>query len=403
MAAAPGGTDRWALFLRERRMKDKLRRVRNDFKGCYCPPGCRGGPQDPVGVNPASLPARPLHGPYVRADSDMPTTRGRTDERRDSNCVVIAEARGTSDIVLHRSGERATLRMSLQVHTDVTYAGRMGYYGEMFLTRHGQQEEFIGIINSWHVERTTDDWEYMLLDDDSTSRGDMAEMKSFFLQVFSPSPDRPRDRNEHLLPWEPVREHFAAPWAMLGGNADLLYIPLIWITKELTGQRIIDQGFELFFRLMTGGTLPEPYNLDRPLSVLLVPGALRPPYDMTWNDPSGRGRMNYTTQILAIARAYERNGFMRLEAPGSPRNRGMDEEMGRRVEPGDHPAAHGDVLIQPPDPPDSDLFTPSPMRRQRLQDERVRALMNLISPSDGREGTRPRNGEGGGGGGGGAG
>lgn len=26
---------------------------------------------------------------------------------------------------------------------------------------------------------------------------------------------------------------------------------------QYTGQRIIDQGFDLFYRLMTGGTLPE--------------------------------------------------------------------------------------------------------------------------------------------------
>lgn len=123
--------------------------------------------------------------------------------------------------------------MSLQVHTDVTYAGRMGYYGEMFLTRHGRQEEFIGFIASWHVERETDNWEWMLLSNDSTNRGDMAEMKNFFLKIFSPYPDRPRDQDQQLLPWEPIQEHFAAPWAMLSGNTDLLYIPLIWVAEEV--------------------------------------------------------------------------------------------------------------------------------------------------------------------------
>lgn len=67
--------------------------------------------------------------------------------------------------------------------------------------------------------------------------------------------------------------------------------------------------------------------------------------------------MDPTTQVEHITRAYARNGFMRL----------LDDNlaMGRRVEPEDHPAAPGDVNMDPPDPPDSDPNTPSPRRRRR--------------------------------------
>lgn len=235
MATAPGGTDRWALFLRERRMKDKLRRLRSEFKGCYCPPACRGGPQNHVGVDPASLPAQPVNGPYVRADSDMPTTRYRPEERRHAACQVRAEVRGTSDILLYRDGVRATLRMSLQVHTDVRSGGRQGFYAEMFLTRHGHEEEFIGLIESWLVDRTSDEWEDTFLEEDGGWTGNMQSMRTFMLQVYGANPEqaRPRDENGRLLPAEGVRDAFAAPWAMLSEDTDILYISTIWISTNV--------------------------------------------------------------------------------------------------------------------------------------------------------------------------
>lgn len=244
MAAAPGGTDRWALFLRERRMKDKLRRLRNDFKGCYCPPGCRGGPQNHVGVDPTSVPAQARPGPYVRADSDMPMTRYRSQERRHASCEVRAEARGTSDILLYRSGERATLRMSLQVHTDVSSGGRVGHYAEMFLTRHGHPEEFVGLIESWLVDRTSDEWEDTYLGEYGGWTGSVSSMRVFMQQIYgqpespedgseSPEQTRPRDENGRLLPDEGVRDEFSAPWAMLSEDTDILYINTIWISTNV--------------------------------------------------------------------------------------------------------------------------------------------------------------------------
>lgn len=67
--------------------------------------------------------------------------------------------------------------------------------------------------------------------------------------------------------------------------------------------------------------------------------------------------MDPTTQVEHIKRAYARNGFMRLQDDNMA--------MGRRVEPEDHPAAPGDVNMDPPDPPETDLSTPSPRRRRR--------------------------------------
>lgn len=94
------------------------------------------------------------------------------------------------------------------------------------------------------------------------------------------------------------------------------------------------------------------------------------------------------TQVERISQAYERNGFMRL---------GEDYIMGRRVEPRDHPAAPGDVEMQTPDPPGEDPNTPSPVRRQRFRRALLEARIRR-SPLFGREGTRPRDGQGGRGG-----
>lgn len=95
------------------------------------------------------------------------------------------------------------------------------------------------------------------------------------------------------------------------------------------------------------------HNVDRPLTVLLEPGLLKAQFENEWRDPTG-SEMNMADQINAIVRAYVRNGFMRLSFELL--------HMGRRIEPGDHPAAPGDVNIDPPAPPDTDLSTPSPLR-----------------------------------------
>lgn len=126
--------------------------------------------------------------------------------------------------------------MSLQVHTDVTRAGRFGYYAEMFLTEPGHEEEFIGFINSWHVERRTDEWEYMLLAPRDFQNDDIVEMRDFMMYIYGmmlEDDSIPRDQNGHLLPVEGVREQFAAPWAILSGDSDILYIPTIWIDRRV--------------------------------------------------------------------------------------------------------------------------------------------------------------------------
>lgn len=78
-------------------------------------------------------------------------------------------------------------------------------------------------------------------------------------------------------------------------------------------------------------------------------------YANQWDDGTGHN-MDELTQVQHIKRAYARNGFMRLQDDNMA--------MGRRVEPGDHPAAPGDVNMDPPDPPDTDPNTPSPRRRR---------------------------------------
>lgn len=267
------GNDRWSLFLRQKHLQDQLRRLRNDFKHCDCPPQCLGATQIHVPVDPASSSAhtQPMHGPYVAADSEMPRTRARPKDRRHPNLVVMAEARGISDILLYRGRIRATLRMSLQVYEDPIPTGRRGYFGEMFLTRSGQEEEFIGFIHAWQVSRTSDDWVDLLLGefgesfDDDTSIWDM---RNFFSRLYARTDLDERifaDRDGNILPRPPLRQDFAASWARLNNNNDFVYIPMIWLDDSVCTT--------LAFRF----TLPNPqksshYIKFRPLNTASVPG-----------------------------------------------------------------------------------------------------------------------------------
>jgi hypothetical protein len=238
----------FSLFLRQQRLKDQLRRLRNDFNNCHCPPGCRGGPLDHLidPVDPESPPAQPTRGPHVPADRDCPTTWARPYFFRVNGqqqpSVVVAEARGTSDILLRKERDRATLRMSMQVRTDSTNAGgRLGYFGEMFLTRHGQPEEFIGFISSWYMDRQGQQWEETYLDawSDEDLHGryagtDMEEQRNFFQHIYGIMEDeRARDENHTALPIEYYRNHIGSLWARLHEDIDIVYMPMIWIHNEV--------------------------------------------------------------------------------------------------------------------------------------------------------------------------
>lgn len=234
------GNDEWSLFLRHKHAQDRFRRLRNDFRNCFCPPECRRGPRNDVPVDPTSLPSdlQPLHGPYVAADSEMPRTRARPADRRKPSVVVVAEARGTSDILLHRGKIRATLRMSLQVYEDPLPTGFRGYFGEMFLTRSGQEEQFIGFIHGWRVKRNTDDWEDLLLQEEGEKFGDampISDMRIFFHKVYLDAEgDTHVDVDGNIVPGKKqIRRDIAAPWARLGDNTDMVYIPLIWLDKSV--------------------------------------------------------------------------------------------------------------------------------------------------------------------------
>lgn len=248
------GTDKWSLFLRQRRLKDQLRRLKNDFKSCYCPPGCRGGPQNHVAADAASLPPRDLHGPYVPVDGVMPRTFGRTELRKNPECRILAEARGTSDILLHRSRTRATLRMSLQVHTDPDQPGILGYYGEMFLTQPRREERFIGFIHSWHVDRATRNWETLYLNGDGwDANTEFASTRRFIRESYGYNSiaNVDRDQNGNLLPAAQVRRHFGARWAGLTDDSDIVYMPMIWVHENVCACIPIKQLFEPLRGLLT--------------------------------------------------------------------------------------------------------------------------------------------------------
>lgn len=131
----------------------------------------------------------------------------------------------------------------------------------------------------------------------------------------------------------------------------------------------------------------EAYNITRPLSVMLEAGELDEPYNGDWQDPVTGDEMGYRDRMSAIARAYERNGFMRLIRP-DPRGFFQNLMMGRRIDPEDHPALPSDTAIVPPNPPDTDLSTPSPVRRARRGHEgpKVGRQQTPSSPSLGRGG-----------------
>lgn len=230
------GIDKWSLFLRQRRLKDQLRRLKNDFKSCYCPPGCRGGPQNYVAADAASLPPQDLHGPYVPVDGVMPRTFGRTELRKDPECRILAEARGTSDILLYRNRTRATLRMSLQVHTDPHQPGILGYYGEMFLTQPTREERFIGFVHSWHVDRATRNWETLYLNRDGWEDDtEFASTRRFIKESYGYNSiaNLDREQNGNLLPAAQVQRCFGARWAGLTDDTDIVYISMIWVHENV--------------------------------------------------------------------------------------------------------------------------------------------------------------------------
>lgn len=131
----------------------------------------------------------------------------------------------------------------------------------------------------------------------------------------------------------------------------------------------------------------EAYNITRPLSVMLEAGELGEPYNGDWQDPVTGDEMEYSDRMRLIARAYERNGFMRLIRP-HPRDILPNNVMGRRIDPEDHPALPSDTAIVPPNPPDTDLSTPSPVRRARegREGSEVGRRRTPPSPSLGRGG-----------------
>lgn len=237
----------------------QLGRLQNDFRNCYCPDECRGGLHADEGVpaGPGPRPARRVHAPFVRVDSDLPGTWARPIEHRDDQDAVVAEVRGTSDILLHRDRDRATLRMSLQVRSNPSEDPQVGYFGEMFLTRWGQPEEFLGFIQSYRVNRrSNEDWEDIYLSDwavreyngtgaewtmkflqslyNLSFRGDRGEKNPFEYDYPEEVADARRTEDAMLLPAEKYRHHFAAAWARISDDAtDILYIPMIWIRQKV--------------------------------------------------------------------------------------------------------------------------------------------------------------------------
>lgn len=234
------GNDSWSLFLRQKHLQDQLRRLRNDFRSCYCPPGCRGETLSHVTVNHAllfgqDLPTQHLHGPHVAPESPMPRTRARPESVRNPGTVAIAEARGTSDILLYGSRTRATLRMSLQVYMRAQEPGMRQYFGELFLTRSEQQEQFIGFILASQIDRTSDEYVSLLVGEYGETLGSsLLNMQSVFSSTWEVTEHIDVDRKGNIILRAPIRGSFPARWAMLEDSKDVLYINGIWFEQEVS-------------------------------------------------------------------------------------------------------------------------------------------------------------------------
>lgn len=150
-------------------------------------------------------------------------------------CEVLAEARGTSDILLRRDKTRATLRTALQVHTDPNQPGRLGYYAEMFLTQPRRQERFIGLIESWHIDRSTRESEALYPNEGGWDDTDLSSTRMFIREIYGYNTHQNigRDHAGNVLPATSVRRHFGARWVGLIDDTDIIYIPMIWVHENV--------------------------------------------------------------------------------------------------------------------------------------------------------------------------
>ena len=165
----------------------------------------------------------------------MPRTYGRPEVRGHADCEVLAEARGTSDILLRRDNTRATLRMSLQVHTDPGQPGRHGYYAEMFLTQLRRQERFIGLFETWLVDRSAREWETLYLNEGGWDDTDFSFTRMFVRESYGYNTyeNIGRDQAGNVVPAAQVQRHFGARWAGLTDDTDIIYIPMIWVHENV--------------------------------------------------------------------------------------------------------------------------------------------------------------------------
>lgn len=226
-----------------------------DWRPCNCPPDCPGphghsepdvpsGSRRPPGPGGSSGSGGP---PGSRAPSGSRSTRASTEnaprardgtlhpvinirvDHRDA-AEVYAEARGTiPDIELRRTGGTGSLRMSLQVHQDVSgYRSRLGYYGEMYLTVPGQRERHIGLISAWRISKSsgrhadgTPDWVTEWLQGSEQAHDDV---QSALEELYD------RDGNSKVK--SGLCDHRLIN-SLGDDRSDFLYIPLIWITAQV--------------------------------------------------------------------------------------------------------------------------------------------------------------------------
>ncbi|ROW13843.1 hypothetical protein VPNG_03582 [Cytospora leucostoma] len=396
-AAAPANRPNYLA-----RFQALLARVNNletrDWRPCNCPPNCPGPhghrkPADPPGSGGGSgsggSRASSGSGSTRTSTGDPPTARDGTLhpvvnirlDHRDS-AEVYAEARGTiPGIPLSRNGGTGNLRMSLQVHEDVSgFRTRLGYYGEMYLTVPGQRERHIGLISAWRVSRSsgrhsdgTPDWVTEWLQDPEVNNDVQSALTELYdhggtSKVESGSCD-------------------AELFSYLGDEqSDFLYFSLMWITPQFSGQGILDHALYLFYRLLTGGTLPSFYNINYPLVALLHPGKpgaeeiSRVWLEFQHPHPAKVG-LGHQAVAAKLVRTYQRVGFGYMQESTAL---GL---LGRLVRP--VPRDPADHLMMPPDVPPRSAAGHTPPASGKTKPPRPLPAADPETPSRSRKGKEP--------------
>lgn len=93
----------------------------------------------------------------------------------------------------------------------------------------------MGLIESWHVDRSTRDWEALYFGTDGPDDTNFYYTQLFIRESYGygPNANIDRDQDGNVLPAASVQRHFGARWAGLTDETDILYVPMIWVHENV--------------------------------------------------------------------------------------------------------------------------------------------------------------------------